>query len=66
MLMALETLKSSNPFELDITDIDGDEALESRYGTRVPVLVGERKAEQTEICYYFLDEEALQAYFSHP
>jgi len=64
MLMALEALKPDKPFELATTDIDGDEALESRYGTRVPVLVGERKGEQAEICYYFLDEEALHAYFS--
>lgn len=66
MLLALEVQKASNSFELDITDIDGDEALESRYGTRVPVLVGERKGQQIEICYYFLDEEALQVYFSRP
>ncbi len=60
MLMALEALKTSQPFELERIDIDGDEALERRYGTRVPVLLGGEE----EICYYFLDEEALQAYFS--
>ncbi len=62
--MALESRQPNQLFELDITDISGDPTLENRYGTRVPVLVGEREGEQTEICYYFLDEEALQAYFS--
>ncbi|VAX14438.1 hypothetical protein MNBD_GAMMA24-2277 [hydrothermal vent metagenome] len=60
MLLALEAVKTRWSFELEITDISGDEALEACYGTRIPVLQGE----QTEICYYFLDEEALQAYFS--
>ncbi len=64
MLLALDSLNSHPPFELNITDISGDEKLESRYGTRVPVLVGEQGAEPIEICYYFLDKEALLAYFS--
>jgi len=61
MLLALEAVKTRWSFELDVIDISGDETLEACYGTRVPVLRGER----AEICYYFLDEEALQAYFSH-
>ncbi len=60
MLLALESIKTRQPFELEVIDISGDETLEARYGTRVPVLQGETE----EICYYFLDEEALQAYFS--
>ncbi len=60
MLLALESIETRRPFELEVIDISGDEALEARYGTRVPVL----QAEHEEICYYFLDEEALQAYFS--
>ncbi len=61
MLVALEAVKTRWSFELDVIDIGGDKALEASYGTRVPVLQGEH----AEICYYFLDEEALQAYFSH-
>ena len=60
MLMALDSLKPYWSFELDIIDISGDSRLEALYGTRVPVLLGKNE----EICYYFLDEEALQAYFS--
>ena len=60
MLMALEAVTTCRPFELDIIDISEDETLETLYGTRVPVLLGNDE----EICYYFLDEEALQAYFS--
>ena len=60
MLMALEAMTVRWPFELEVIDISGDETLETLYGTRVPVLLGNDE----EICYYFLDEEALQAYFS--
>ncbi|HEB86336.1 MAG TPA: glutaredoxin family protein [Gammaproteobacteria bacterium] len=60
MLVALETVKTRWSFELEVIDIGGNEAFEASYGTRVPLL----KSEHAEICYYFLDEEALQAYFS--
>lgn len=40
-------------------DIDDDDALESRYNTLVPVLVGE--AEEM-ICFYHLNRAALDAY----
>lgn len=39
-------------------DVDADEALEARYGERVPVLTD---AAGAEICHYRLDEAALQA-----
>jgi hypothetical protein len=39
-------------------DVDADEALEARYGERVPVLAD---AAGAEICHYRLDEAALQA-----
>lgn len=40
-------------------DVDADAALVRRYGTRVPVLVGD---DGTEICHYFLDAAALRGY----
>ncbi|MDH5571829.1 MAG: glutaredoxin family protein [Gammaproteobacteria bacterium] len=62
MLRALEAFKGKYDFTVNIIDISGDDKLESVYGTRVPVL----SAAGNEICYYFLDEQALDNYFSHP
>ncbi|MBN9123689.1 MAG: thioredoxin family protein [Nitrosospira sp. 56-18] len=55
MIAALEKLQARLPFRFDIVDIDGDEALRSRYNELVPVLVGEGE----EICRYHLDQAAL-------
>jgi hypothetical protein len=52
---------SSEAFELELIDIDGNEALVSRYGHKVPVLAD---SEDYEICHFFLDRQALSAYFS--
>ena len=60
MLRALETFHAKYDFSVNVVDISGDDGLESLYGTRVPVLSGA----ENEICYYFLDEEALDNYFS--
>ncbi len=58
MTQALERLRH----ELDITyttvDIDRDPDLVGRYGTRVPVLVGDGD----EICYYYLEEDRLRVH----
>lgn len=59
MLRALQALRPQQDFELNVIDISGDAQLEARYGTRVPVLLGGEE----ELCYYFLDEDALRAYF---
>ena len=56
MYAALTPWRREHGFEVDIEFIDGDEALEARYGTRVPVLA----EGDTEICQYFLDPEALR------
>ena len=45
---------------LDIIYIDKNDKLEQVYGTLVPVL----KADELEICHYFLDIKALQQYIS--
>jgi len=59
MLQELQRLRTERDFRLEVVDILGSEALEAEYGSRIPVLTGERG----EICYYFLDETALQQYF---
>ena len=54
---ALEPWRQRYGFEVVFVDIEGDAALERRFGERIPVLMlGDR-----EICHYFLDETALAA-----
>ena len=60
MTQALERLRHELQFTYSTIDIDQHPDLVSRYGSRVPVL-----AEQdTEICYYFLEEDRLRAHCS--
>lgn len=59
MLGQLDGLRDKYQFQLEIIDISHDARLESLYGTRVPVLA----SPEEDICYYFLDEEALDSYF---
>ena len=54
MQAALAELAHGFDFELDV---DACEALEARYGERVPVLVHGG----TELCHYFLDRDAVIA-----
>ena len=58
--MHRELLALAGPlaFSVESVDIDGDADLESRYGHKVPVLVGGGE----EICHYFLDETQLEDY----
>lgn len=56
MLRALEGLQDELQFTVQVVDVDADDALESRYGERVPVLVD---SDGREICHYFLDLTAL-------
>jgi hypothetical protein len=58
MVQALERLRPELGFQLQDVDIDSDAALRRRYETRVPVLT----AGETEICYYFLEEDRLRAH----
>lgn len=60
MVEALEALRPGYGFRLEVVDVDRDEALERRYGTLVPVLA----VDGEEICHYFLDRDALDAYFA--
>ncbi|ABB75047.1 glutaredoxin family protein [Nitrosospira multiformis] len=59
MLAALQELKASHPFQLEVVDVDSDSDLQSRYGQRVPVLM----AGDSEICHYHLDLNAFDRIF---
>jgi thioredoxin reductase (NADPH) len=59
MVQALEHLRPELGFEYSQVDIDQNPDLLRQYDTRVPVLV----AGDTEICYYFLEEQRLRAHF---
>ncbi len=61
MIAELQSLMSDYESILSIVDVDADAALEERYGDRVPVLVGEGG----EICHYFLDRSAVNAYLGN-
>ena len=60
MIAALGEWQRRLGFHLEIVDVDTDENLKSLYGERVPVLV----AEGEEICHYYLNALALDAYFA--
>lgn len=58
----LLALGAAPAFTLELVDIDSDAELVTRYGHKVPVLIGEGE----EICHYFLDEPQLAAYLNRP
>lgn len=60
MIAGLRELQAGAPFELEIIDVDSDPTLESRYGERVPVLVGSAG----EICHYHLDTAKVNDYLN--
>jgi hypothetical protein len=63
MRAALEALASRHDFRLEVVDVDGDDALEARYGMLVPLLADEH---DREICHYHLDMAALSGFFPYP
>ncbi len=62
MVYELAPLQAHYGFRTEAVDIDASPELVSRYGERVPVLVGP----EGELCHYFLDPEALHRYFAAP
>ncbi len=56
MERALEPLQGELGFTLELVDVDGDAALDRKYGELVPLLAG---PDGREICHYFLDVRAL-------
>ena len=58
MAAGLQPLRATQGFEVDVVDVDTDDALVRRYGELVPVLAHNDKV----ICHYHLDRSALTAY----
>ena len=54
----LQAMQNQRPFELLMADVDGDPALEKRYGSLVPVLASGHGV----ICNYYLDPVAVTAF----
>lgn len=65
LLQALDAWKDRYTFDVQVIDVDADEALVAIYDELVPVLLGSRNGgEPVQICHYFLDHEKLQAFFA--
>jgi hypothetical protein len=61
MLEALLGLQGEGRrFDVNVVDVDADEALVARFDELVPVLYG--RLDQPELCHYFLDVAAVQTY----
>jgi len=58
MLAALGPLRDELGFAVDVVDVDGDAALEQRFGALVPVLMHA----DAELCHYHLDAAKVRAY----
>jgi len=56
MLAELRPLLSGHAVDLDIVDVDTEEALRQRYGHKVPVLV----ADEEELCHFRLIPERVR------
>ncbi|SDG98029.1 Glutaredoxin-like domain [Nitrosomonas sp. Nm132] len=63
MIASLQELQKQIQFEFEVIDIDSDPELVSQYNERIPVLVS-ATGKQDEICHYYLDDVALDAYFA--
>jgi hypothetical protein len=60
MIAALSALQGRFGFELRVVDVDGDPALERRYGEHVPLLAHAGR----ELCRHVLDAAAVTAYLA--
>ena len=67
MLAALNALQTGSlRFEVEVVDVDADQALVARFDELVPVLFG-ADLSAPELCHYFLDHAAVEAYLAaHP
>jgi thioredoxin reductase (NADPH) len=61
MREALAPLASAAGCSVEEIDVDGNPALEARWGERVPVLL----AAERELCHYRIDRAALAAYLAN-
>lgn len=63
MLDALNAMQDeATQFDVDVVDVDADEALVARFDELVPVLYGDLS--RPELCHYFLDRDAVRAYIA--
>ncbi|MBZ2208100.1 glutaredoxin family protein [Massilia soli] len=63
MLDALNAMQDDTTrFDVDVVDVDADEALVARFDELVPVLYGDLS--QPELCHYFLDAAAVEEYIA--
>lgn len=54
-------------FELEIRDVDSNPDWMLAYNDKVPLLLAQNSGLDEEICCYFIDPKALQAYLArHP
>lgn len=60
MEAALAPIAGEFAAEVEVLDVDADEALETQWGELVPVLLHDGK----ELCHYFLDEAKVRDYLS--
>jgi len=66
MLQALRAVDTTGVFKIDVIDIDADPELVARYDELVPVLMAHRVgAPPLQICHYFLDFVALNAFLGN-
>ena len=64
MLAALRALETDGRrFDIAVIDVDADPALVERFDELVPVLFG-ADLSAPELCHYFLDHAALEAYLA--
>ena len=60
MMVALAPLREEFGFDIDIVDVDAENALEERFGELVPVLMHA----ETELCHYHLDAAKVRDYLA--
>lgn len=67
MLLAIQALRESHSFSVEIIDVDADPALLEQYDELVPVLCGSRRGEpMRQLCHYFLNDKIVRDFLSEP
>ena len=66
LLQALEVLQVEFRFNVEVVDVDTDEALIVSYDELVPVLMGRRAdGGLLQLCHYHFNEAAARAFLLH-
>ena len=60
LVTLLQETGKGREFVIEFIDVDKEEALEERFGERIPVLM----ADGAELCHHFLDHAAVRAYLA--